>query len=86
MTSDKLKWVVAGSVLLYLYIKWKEGNEDGTLAGLNIDSDKVVDSALPWLKINPYVKPIVGGVAKSFLRGVVGVPKHDVLEAEWKRV
>jgi hypothetical protein len=86
ISSDHLKWalvIVAGG---YIYLKWREGKDDGKIAGFEMNPDLMVDSIMPWLQINPVVKPLVHGATKSFLRNYSGHYKNGAIEAEYKRV
>jgi len=86
MNSNKIKWVIAGSIGIYLYLKWKEGKDDGQIAGFAINPSTLVDSAMPWLNINPLIKPFVGAVAKKFVGSVAGFEKSDAIEVKARRV
>jgi len=86
VNSDHLKWALVAVAGAYLYLKWREGRDDGQIAGFKINPDLVVDSVMPWLNINPVVKPLVHGASKSFLRNYSGYYKNDAIDAEYKRV
>jgi hypothetical protein len=86
MKSNQIKWVIAGGIGLYLYLKWKEGKDDGQIAGFAINPSTLVDSALPWLNINPMIKPFVSAVAKNFVGSVAGFDKSDAIEVKGRRV
>ena len=86
MRSDHLKWLVAGSVIAYLFFKFKEGKDDGQIAGIDFDTNKIVDSAMPWLNVNPTIKPIASQLAKKALGSIVGFKKDDAINAQFRRV
>lgn len=85
MKSDHIKWIIAGSVVAYLFLKFREGKDDGQIAGLDFDTNKIVDSAMPWLNVNPAIKPMASMVAKKALGSIVGFKKNDAIEASFRR-
>lgn len=86
MKSQSLKWVIAGSIGYFLYLKWKEGKDDGNIAGFAINPDILVDSALPWLNVHPMIKPFVSSAAKKFVSNVAGFEKSDAIEVKSRRI
>ena len=54
---------------------------DGMISG--ISSDTIIDSVLPWIRINPVVKPLVSGLAKQLLSGLMD---ENTINAQWERV
>lgn len=86
MKSEHLKWVFVAAAAGYIYYRWREGKDDGKIAGFELNPDVVVDSVMPWLKINPMVKPLAGAAAKSFIRNFGGFDKADAIEVKYKRM
>jgi len=59
---------------IYFYNVWKkQGNLNGVMPNsgdkLSVNTDRIVDTVLPWLNINPIHKQIISGMAKETLRG-----------------
>lgn len=87
LKSNHVAYIVAGSVVLYFYLKNREGKADGRLSGFKVNPSVLVDSALPWLNINGAIKPIVGAVAKRALAGIVGEAfDGEVITAKYRRL
>lgn len=87
LKSNHMAYLVAGSVLLYFYMKNREGKADGKISGFAVNPSVLVDSALPWLNINGAFKPLVGFVAKKALSGMVGESfDGEVITAKYKRL
>lgn len=59
---------MAGLVVYHLRKK------NSALSGvrMSLDTDKMVDSVSPWLRMNPVMKPLLGEVAKEFLKSTTG--------------
>ena len=81
-----LKWSIVLGFGYYLYHKADKGQKESSLLGFEAaDSEKVMDSVVPWLKVNPTVKPFIHSMGKRFLENVI--EKHsDTIEAEYKNV
>lgn len=80
--SDHIKWVIAGGIGCYFFLKWKEGKDDGRLAGYAVNPSTLIDSAIPWLGINP----IVGHVGKKALEKIIGFDKTNAIDASYRRL
>lgn len=85
--SQHVAYLVAGSVVLYFFLKNREGKADGKISGFRVNPEVLVDSALPWLKINGVLKPVVGFMAKKALSGMVGEDfQGPVITAKYRRL
>ena len=67
-----LRWIAFGAMGVYVLALNKK-KAPGTLGAeedfkLSVDSDRMVDSAMPWLGIEPEQRDIVARGAKHFLR------------------
>ena len=61
-----------GAILgLALYHMRKKQSSLGG-ARMSIDTAKMVDSVSPWLRLNPVMKPLLGELAKDFLKARTG--------------
>lgn len=67
-----LRWAVMGLAGYYLYKAYKkEGSllgATGKINSINIDTDKIVDSVTPWIKIPEHQKEIVSDGLKEFAK------------------
>jgi hypothetical protein len=73
MTKTELwKYLLIGASGIYLYHAFKDKKENGSLSGPQINSNKVVQAAMPFININPMFKPFLAGAAESILKEVTG--------------
>jgi hypothetical protein len=87
LKSGHIAYLVAGSVIIYFYLKNREGKADGKISGFKVNPHVLVDSALPWLNINGIYKPIIGTIAKSALSGIVGEAYDgETIDAKYRRL
>lgn len=87
LKSNHIAYIVAGSVILYFFVKNREGKADGKISGFKVNPHVLVDSALPWLNINGMFKPIVGTIAKAALSGMVGEAfDGETIDAKFRRL
>lgn len=89
MKQNHLKWLVVGSIGAYLFYKVRHGEKETKLLGFNSpDSETIMNSVTPWLKVNPTVEPFVKSFGKKFLDNVLENPEkeRDVIDAEYRNV
>lgn len=73
-TLQMLRVAAMAAVGLYMYQVWrKQGSLNGVMPNpgdkLAINTDRVVDTVMPWLNINPIHKQMISSMAKETLRG-----------------
>jgi hypothetical protein len=65
-----LRWLAIGVGGIYLYKAYKQEGSllgaTGNISKINIDTNKLVDSAMPWIKIPEHQKEIVAEGLKKF--------------------
>jgi len=69
------KYIALAALGMYVYqVAQKNGGKlAGNPEGLGaINSDRIVDSILPWLNIHPMAKQVLGMGAKKFINGLNG--------------
>ena len=86
MRSDYLKWVILGSVGAYLVLRSREGQADGKLLGFKANPDQVIDTVMPWVKVNPTIKPMVRNFGRKFLENVIGEDEEDVIDVKYRKL
>ena len=89
MKQEHLKWLVVGSIGAYLFYKVRKGEKENQLLGFKTaDSDTIMDSVTPWLKVNPTIEPFVKSFGKSFLNRVLEDPKkeREVIDVEYRNL
>ena len=67
--SNNQKILVLLTIAAAGYMTYKKVTAQGSLMG-SIDSDKLVESVLPWVNANPIVKHIASEVGKGMIRGL----------------
>jgi hypothetical protein len=87
MSKNIYLLISLASFVMYL----KKGTEGGqTLKGKigpwKVNPATVVDSAIPWLGLNPLTSQIVKSASKSFLEGIIGEDFSDAIDAQYRRV
>lgn len=78
-TLNILRWVAFGAVGVYLLKTWKTEGSLGRVGPggtrLDVNTDRMVDSLMPWMNLHPIHKEVVREGAKQFL----GTLKEEVL-------
>jgi hypothetical protein len=78
-TLNALRWVAFGAVGLYFFKTWQKEGSLGKVgpggARLDVNTDRIVDSAMPWLGLPSPHRELVREGAKQFL----GTLKEEVL-------
>lgn len=72
-----------GAVGFYLYKSFKkEGSVKaatmGKVENFNINTDKIVDSAMPWIQVPEHTRQMISDAAKDFCRNL----KEELLKKE----
>lgn len=70
-----IRALAMGAVGFYLYKSFKkEGSVKtatmGRMSELNINTDRIVDSVMPWVSVPEHHKQMIGDAAKEFCRNL----------------
>jgi len=68
-----LRYLAFGAVGFYLYKTYRSEGSLGSALGsgkLSIDTDKMVDTAMPWIELPPAQKELVREGVKSFAKNL----------------
>jgi hypothetical protein len=78
-TLNFLRWAAFGAVGIYLFSAWKKEGSLGRVGPggtrLDVNTDRMVDSLMPWMNLPPIHREVVREGAKQFL----GTLKTEVL-------
>jgi len=85
--EDYFKWGIIAGIGVYLYYCSRSGKKEDQLFGYDSpQSDKIMDSVIPWLKVNPRIKPFVKSFGTSFLDKVIEPKQGDFIDAEYREI
>lgn len=80
MNSKIWLWIGIGSIGFYVISRYKEGTP------LSGESEKIIDSAMPWLGIrNPIVREVIKKAGNKFTQNMMG-GHEEVIDVEFKKI
>jgi hypothetical protein len=78
-TLNLLRWIAFGAVGVYMLKTYQKEGSLGKIgpggARIDVNTDRVVDSLMPWMNLPPIHREVVREGAKQFL----GTLKNEVL-------
>jgi len=81
MRSDKTLLFLALGLGAYLYYTRKKTVGPSSATSGMGNPERIIDTILPWISINPRFKPIISTVAKEVIRGLRG---DHIIDADWR--